>query len=135
METLELEHMKHGEKRKFLRLDSLHLLDYLHVDSEGNERDYSMGRTLDVSINGIKMETVRKIPIDGHLVITLGIEDSLVDVAGDIVHSKESANRFISGIEFNKVSSEDRAVLRQYVDEFQSRKEILLRQNDFPPKE
>ncbi len=125
--------MTHGEKRKFLRLDSLHLLDYRVMDSDGNERDYSMGRTLDVSINGIKMETVHAIPQDVQLIITLGIEDTLVDVSGSLVHTKESSNRYISGIEFKKVSSEDRAILRRYVDEFQSRKEILLGQNDFPP--
>ncbi len=126
--------MTHGEKRKFLRMDSLHLLDYRIIDSDGNERDYSMGRTLDVSINGIKMETIHAIPQDGQLIITLGIEDTLVDVSGDLVHSQESDARFISGIEFKKVSSDDRAILRRYVEEFQSRKEILLKQNDFPPK-
>lgn len=126
--------MTHSEKRKFLRLDSLHLLDYRIMDSEGNEREYAMGRTLDVSINGIKMETTNAIPGDGELIITLGIEDTLVDVSGDLIHTTEEANRYVSGIEFNKVSSEDRAILRQYVDEFQARKEILLKQNDFPPK-
>ncbi len=126
-------HMTHGEKRKFLRLDSLHLLDYRILDSDGNEQEYSMGRTLDVSINGIKMETVKAIPQGGQLIITLGIEDSLVDVSGDVVHSQEASARFITGIEFKKVSSDDRAVLRRYVDEFQARKEILLKQDDFPP--
>lgn len=125
--------MTPAEKRKFLRLDSLHLLDYLVIDSDGNQGDYSMGRTLDVSLNGIKMETVNSIPSDCSLIITLGIEENLVDITGSTIHTQKSQNRYVSGIEFNKVTAENRAVLRQYVDEFQARKDALLNRDDFPP--
>ncbi len=125
--------MKPAEKRKFLRLDALHLLDFLIIDEAGNQCEYSMGRTLDVSINGIKMETVEEIPLKGSLLITLGIEDNLIDVSGVPVHTSKADNRHISGIEFNEVAPENRAVLRSYVDEFQARKDALLRKNDFPP--
>ena len=74
--------MTPNEKRKFLRLDSLHLLDYQIVDENGYECEYSMARTLDVSINGIKMETLQNIPLSSILVITLGIEDTLIDIEG-----------------------------------------------------
>lgn len=124
--------MTPAEKRKFIRLDSLHLLDYVIIDKEGNECGYSMARTLDVSINGIKMETVEQIPLNSTLVITLGIEDSLIDIAGTPVHSEPSDNRYQSGIEFDKVEAGDRDVLRRYVDEFQARKDQLLKKNDFP---
>jgi len=125
--------MTPAEKRKFLRLDSLHLLDYLIVDNDGNEGDYSMGRTLDVSVNGIKMETVHSIPDQSRLIITLGIEENLVDITASIIHTEQAENRYVSGIEFNKVSADDRAILRQYVDEFQARKDALLKRDDFPP--
>lgn len=127
--------MTPAEKRKFIRLDALHLLDYLLVDDQGFEGDYSMGRTLDVSINGIKMETIKEIPKSGSIIITLGIEDNLVDVTGKTIFTQPDENRYVSGIEFMKVSSEDRSVLRRYVEEFQARKEHLLKQNDFPPPE
>ncbi len=126
--------MTAAEKRKFLRLDSLHLLDYILVDNDGNEGEYSMGRTLDVSINGIKMETVKEIPMDKNLIISLGIEENLVDISGTPIHSQPHDRRYISGIEFFKVSAESRTILRQYVDEFQARKDTLLRQDDFPPQ-
>lgn len=124
--------MTPAEKRKFIRLDTLHLLDYVIIDKEGNERGYSMARTLDVSINGIKMETVDQIPLNVTLVITLGIEDNLIDIAGTPVHSEPSDNRYLSGIEFDKVEADDRDVLRRYVNEFQARKDQLLNKDDFP---
>ncbi len=127
--------MTPAEKRKFLRLDSLHLLDYLLIDNEGFEGDYSMGRTLDVSLNGIKMETVKEIPLEVSLVITLGIEENLVDISGKPIHTHPHDKRYVSGIEFLKVSAESRTILRQYVDEFEARKEMLLKQNDFPPQQ
>ncbi len=127
--------MTAAEKRKFLRLDSLHLLDYLVVDDKGYEGEYSMGRTLDVSINGIKMETVHEIPENVTLVITLGIEDNLVDVSGKPVFTHNKDSRYVSGIEFMKVTTENRTVLRRYVDEFQARKDLLLQKDDFPPKQ
>lgn len=125
--------MTPAEKRKFIRLDALHLLDYLLVDASGNQCEYAMGRTLDVSINGIKMETVHEIPLEDSVLITLGIEDNLVDVSGRPIHTCKADNRYVSGIEFNQVNAADRAVLRRYVDEFQARKETLLKRNDFPP--
>jgi hypothetical protein len=94
-----------------------------------------MGRTLDVSINGIKMETIREIPMGVNLVITLGVEENLVDIAGKPSYTHPQDNRFVSGIEFTKVTAEGRVVLRQYVDEFQARKAALLEQNDFPPEQ
>lgn len=103
------------------------------VDESGNKGEYSMGRTLDVSINGIKMETVNAIPENSNLLITLGIEDELVDVSGQLIHSRKTASRCVSGIEFGEVKADDRAVLRRYVDEFQARREALLGKDDYPP--
>ena len=44
--------MTRAEHRKFIRYESLHLLDYLVIDDEGNPGVYSMGRTIDVSVDG-----------------------------------------------------------------------------------
>lgn len=124
--------MKPAEKRKFIRQDSLHLLDYLVVDKEGKTGDYSMGRTLDVSINGIQMETIYQIPADSTLVITLGIEDNLMDISGTLTYCKAQDGRYASGIEFIKVDKKGRRILQHYVEIFQARKHELLAQNDFP---
>ena len=125
--------MTPAEKRKFQRFDSLHLLDCLAVDKAGNEGEYSMGRTLDISINGIKMETIQKIPMEDSLLITLGVEDDLVNISGKPIHSTKADNRYISGIEFSKVNAEGRALLRQYIDDFQTRKAAFPQGHDFPP--
>ncbi len=116
--------MAHGEKRKFIRWDAIHLLDYIVLDPEdGSEGLYSMGRTLDVSLNGIKMETPYELPLEAELEITVGIEEDLVDLIGRVTHSSKKGGRFVSGIEFVKMSAEGRRVFRLYTDAFKKYQE------------
>lgn len=110
--------MPHGEKRKFIRLDSLHLLDYIVLDRDHVKGRYSMGRTLDVSVNGIKMETPYPLSTEDTLEITVGLEDDLVDLEGRITYSKQLGNRYVTGIEFIKMSGESRRVFRRYTEAF-----------------
>ena len=110
--------MTHGEKRKFIRLDALHLLDYIAIDPKGSKGQYSMGRTLDVSLNGLKLETVYPLSSADNLEITVGVEEDLVDLLARITHTEQAGDRYITGLEFIKMSSEGRRVLRRYTDAF-----------------
>jgi len=49
--------MSDSERRRYIRPESLNLLDYIVVDEQGVQSEYSMGRTLNISIGGILMET------------------------------------------------------------------------------
>ncbi len=114
--------MPHGEKRKFIRLDSLHLLDYIVTHSDGKAGRYSMGRTLDVSINGLKLETVYSLSSVESLEITVGVEEDLIDLQARITYTEQSGDRFVSGLEFIRMSTEGRRVLRRYIDAFHEQK-------------
>lgn len=89
------------EKRQYARHEAIHLLDYLVLD-QGHEDTgrYSMGRTLDVSNNGLKMETAQPFPQGARLKITLGLADKLVDLDGTVVYCRARKGNFISGIAF-----------------------------------
>jgi hypothetical protein len=120
--------MSQGEKRKFIRWDAIHLLDYIVIDPDGSEGPYSMGRTLDVSLNGIKLETAYEIPLEANLEITVGIEEDLVDLVGRVTHTSEKGGRYVSGIEFVKMSAEGRRVFRLYTDAFKKYQEQKSRE-------
>jgi len=109
------------ERRRFIRPESLNLLDYLVVDDQGRQGEYSMGRTLNVSEGGILMETHIPLPIGQQVMITLGLEDTLVDVMGRILYATYDAGRHQNGIEFSSVAENDKQILDQYVDEFHKR--------------
>ena len=114
--------MKQREHRKFIRYDSLHLLDYLVLDDEGKAGTYSMGRSIDVSIDGIKLETIYPLKADTRLLLTIGLEDDLVDLEGQTTHAAPSDGRFVSGVTFLKISKNGRRVLAKYVEAFRKRK-------------
>lgn len=107
-----------AERRHFIRPEALNLLDYLVVDNQGRQGEYSMGRTLNVSKGGILMETHIPLPPGQQVMITLGLQDELIDVMGKIVYSTYDAGRHQNGIEFFHVGDDDREVLNRYVKAF-----------------
>ena len=109
------------ERRRFIRPEALNLLDYLVVDEQGRQGEYSMGRTLNVSKGGILMETHIPLPKGQQVMITLGLNDELVDVMGKIVYTTFEAGRHQNGIEFFHVAEKDRIILNNYVKAFHER--------------
>jgi len=110
------------EKRKYIRHDTIHLIDYLVLDQEGNSGTYSMGRTLDVSANGLKLETSQPLEIGSKLQITVGLANELVDLTGTISHSHAARGKFIAGISFNGINSDAKRIFALYVNAFNTMK-------------
>lgn len=103
-----------GEKRRFLRHDAQHLLNFLIYDRGGRQTTYSMGKTLDVSEDGLRLET--RFPVHSHdtLLITVGLEDELIELTGEVRYIGKSSNRYITGIHFSDISSKGKHILKQY---------------------
>lgn len=106
------------ERRRFTRPEALNLLDYLVVDEQGRQGEYSMARTLNVSKGGILMETHRQLPLGQQVMITLGLNEQLIDVMGRIVYTVGAAGRFHNGVEFFHLSDGDKRILDTYVTAF-----------------
>ncbi len=106
------------ERRKYIRPEALNLLDYLVVDDQGRQGDYSMGRTLNVSKGGILMETHIPLPQGQQVMITLGLRDELIDIMGRIVYTTFDADRHQNGIEFFHVTDSDQKILNCYISAF-----------------
>lgn len=118
--------MTTAEHRKFIRYDSLHLLDYLVIDDEGNSGVYSMGRTIDVSVDGMKLETAQPLETNTLLSVTVGLEDDLIELQGRTTHAHPFNGRFLSGINFIKITKEGRRVFAKYVEAFRQRQKQQL---------
>ena len=88
------------EKRKHQRINSLNL-SYICLDENQNIVKQGMGRTLNVSESGILLETHFPIETDNTVMLTLGLEEILIDVKGQAVHSRASDDgTYEIGIEF-----------------------------------
>jgi hypothetical protein len=106
-------------KRKHERVGALNLLSYVSMDSEGKEWNQGMGRTLNISESGLQLETNEPIQTKYILLISIGIEDQLVDIKGKVVYTNRGdSGMFEAGIEFIEVKPEALMVLKKYISEF-----------------
>ncbi len=120
------------ERRKFIRPESLNLLDYIVMYEHGQQGEYAMGRTLNVSEGGILMETRTLIAPDLKVMITLGLNEDLVDVQGKVIRSNPLGDRYLNGIKFIDISDTNLKILQRYIkvfhklfDHSSERKELL----------
>lgn len=104
------------QDRKFKRLDSINLLNYTCLDTDGNEAVRGMGRTMDISHNGIRLETHMSVQAYKNIVLTIGLEEDLFDVTGVIVYSrKEEDGTYQTGIEFKSSNTDEQNILKQFI--------------------
>ena len=108
------------EKRKFIRIDSLNL-SYILVDaSDDDDEKQTMGRTLDVSEAGIRLETPVPVKLNSTLIMTIGLEEELVDIKGRVVHSsKGEEDRYQLGVEFFDKDEKAGKILKKFIAAFQ----------------
>lgn len=106
-------------KRRHERYDSLNLISYVCLDSDGKEWTQGMGRTLNISETGLQLETHEPIESKYVVLLSIGIEDDLVDIRGKVVYcNRGMENKFESGIEFLEVPPEAYTILKRYINEF-----------------
>ncbi len=101
------------EKRASRRIRSLNLTSY--TPKKGEKQDYivSIGRTLDVSEGGVKVETHRKLAKGTELEMDIAIEDKIITAKGEVLHTEELKNGLYgTGIRFTSIREEDRKYLR-----------------------
>ncbi|NMC74158.1 MAG: PilZ domain-containing protein [Geobacteraceae bacterium] len=105
--------------RRYVRLDSLNLLDYVLLDEKGNIETRAMGRTLNISEKGMLLETHIPLETGRTLLITIGLEEDLVDIKGQVKHAEPRDEKyFTAGIEFTEIDDEGSRVLRTYLEAF-----------------
>ena len=101
------------EKRTSRRIRSLNLTSY--TPKKGDQQEYiiSIGRTLDLSEGGAKVETHRKLAKGTKLDLDIAIDDNVISVQGEVLHAEELKNGlFGTGIRFTSITEKDRKFLR-----------------------
>lgn len=111
------------ERRKHQRSDTQNLLYYLCLDEDCENVQQGMGKTLNVSLDGILLET--HVAIDPNHVISLsiGLGEDTVDIGGTVVHSahKESG-MYHTGIAFQNLDAEARQALETFIAAFEKKR-------------
>jgi c-di-GMP-binding flagellar brake protein YcgR len=109
--------MGETQRRKHERKDSLNLIDYVVLGSEGNPISRRMGRTLNVSEGGILLETHHPLKQGQRIVITIALNEDLVEINGHVVYITPCEDKlFCSGIEFSEIDKEGERVVKNYIE-------------------
>ncbi len=116
--------MKKEEKRHYKRIDSLNLIAYVCIDENNQVVSQGMGRTLNVSKGGILLETHVRIDSSNSVLLTIGLEEDLVDIKGKIVTSSQGKEeKFESGIQFFETDETSGKILSRYITAFKKQQE------------
>jgi hypothetical protein len=107
------------EGRRASRLDSKNLISYICLDKNNHKSGQGMGRTLNISENGILLETHVPVDPDGSMSLTIGLEEEIMDIDGKVAFSKKKEDgKFETGVHFYKPDEERRRFLRHYITLF-----------------
>lgn len=110
------------EKRKNPRYDSLNL-SYVCEDAQGVVLHEGMGRTLNISENGILLETTSESSPDNTLTLEIALEDDLINLRGRVAHCKQTEKAlYQTGVEFTDLGEADLALLKQFITLFEGQK-------------
>ena len=111
--------MTSEDKRLYPRIHSLNLISYDCLDETGQLIMQGMGRTLNVSEGGILLETHVQIEPESDVLLSIGLEDDLVEIKGKVITSKlGKEEKFESGIQFLEVGEDELVILKLYIKAF-----------------
>ncbi len=108
------------ERRRHSRIDSLNLLWYACIDEKNQVVREGMGRTLNVTEDGILLETHRPIDPKEVLSLCIGVKDDVLDVKkGKVVYCNRGKDgKFRSGIEFKEADETAIRTLKKVIIAF-----------------
>ena len=110
-------------KRKHQRFQSLNL-SYVCLDENENIVKQGMGRTLNISESGILLETHFPIEPEYLVVLTIGLEEDLLDIKGKPIHTRsDDDGKFEVGIEFLDPDRDSIQILKDFIKRVEQRKE------------
>ncbi len=105
------------ERRKTERRYALNFLDYEILGDSGEVSGRGLARTLNVSEDGLRLETGLFFEPGQQLRITLGLDNDLVQVTGRVVNSQpENDELCSSGILFVELADQDRQTYQKHFE-------------------
>jgi len=111
--------MKTNEKRHHPRISALNLISYSCIDETDRVVAQGMGRTLNVSEDGILLETHVAVDPNYFVLLAIGLEDEVVNIKGRVIHSASGKDeKFEAGIEFIKTDETAINILNKYIQAF-----------------
>ena len=114
------------DRRKFPRVPTRNVVSYFSIDENGNTLSHGMGKAMDISQSGIRLETSQKIESRYIILEFVDLEDKLVNVKGKVAYCKSSDQKvFNIGISFEGTHEENIAIAAKLLRMYHTRKNNL----------
>ena len=106
------------DRRSFLRFNCSHLASYIRFDEEGRQCEEEKVRTVDISPDGLRIQTYSTISVNEVLDLTVAIREELFNARGKVIRCESSDDgKFNVGIAFLDVDENNRRILYDYFRE------------------
>lgn len=101
------------DRRRSPRVESIHLVTFEAEGAEGvGASAVEVGRTLDVSVTGLRVETPTHLAVGRELDLEIAVGERVVRATGRVMHVEEAAEGLWEvGVQFTEVSREDQRAL------------------------
>jgi c-di-GMP-binding flagellar brake protein YcgR len=115
--------MKKLDRRKFPRIKICNPISYDSVNQNGIQLDQNMGIALDISQNGILLETAQMIQSKYIYLIFADMKNNLIRIAARVIFSvKNKKGNFKSGINFQGSQEENIRFAKKVIKAYQHQK-------------
>lgn len=112
--------MKKLDRRKFPRIKVCNPVAYDCMDKNGVLVDHNMGIALDISQNGILLETAQMIQQKNIYLVFVDLEGNMTRIIGRVVFSvKNKDGNYKSGINFQGDADENIAFATKLIEAYQ----------------
>ena len=112
--------MKKLDRRKFPRIKVCNPVAYDCMDKDGVLCEQNMAIALDISQNGILLETAQMIQQKDIYLVFVDLEEKMTRIIGRVVFSvKNKAGNYKSGINFQGESDENIAFATKLIEAYQ----------------
>lgn len=75
------------ERRNYPRVKTCNLISYMTIAENGEITDLGMGRALDISQNGIFLETPRLLFTEYISLMSTDLDNNLIEIKGKVIYS------------------------------------------------
>ncbi len=111
------------EYRMYPRVETCNLISYLAIMENGEITDQSIGRALNISQGGIHLESPRLILSEHVSLMSVDLDNNLIEIKGTVVYSKENGSGMIGyGIRFQGQHNENIQFAIKLIKVFHHRK-------------
>lgn len=107
---------KTKERRQSPRSERVNLVHLVLRGDDGSQQELATGRTLNLSLGGIRLGLSHGLPLGSQVDLTLLLGEELLDVGGSVVYQEAGDdNLHAVGIEFSRLSPDARAKIERYL--------------------